>query len=183
MINTIVTHILDLLAADPVTFAGGTVYPQGWLGISRVSNNGNRPGYVNLFDGTYEPSGADHRPAIYIGSEQIETYDRLEHAAIANAYTEFRIAVVPFILCTAAGDKRTARQQRDQLRSNFRTVLNKHISETGYWYELLSEAGGGQLQGDLRVTASGGGAQRVAEATSVCPVQIRYNWQPGVSAA
>ncbi len=182
MINTIVTHVLDLLAKDPGTFAGGTVYPAGWLGVSRVSDNGNRPGFVNIFDGTYEPSGADHRPAVYIGSEQIETYDRLEMAAIANGYTELRVAVVPLVICAAAADKRSARQQRDQLRANIRTVLQKHISETGYWYECLAEAGGGQLQGDLRVTASGGGTQRVAEATSICPLQIRYYWQPGGAA-
>ncbi len=178
MIYAIETHMLDVLQADATLYAGGSAWPAGWFGSVRTSEAAApQAGWVNLFDGSYEPAGGDHRPAVYLGTEQIEAYDRLEQPTIAQgAWQELRIATIVLVVAAAAPSKQQARQQRDQLRANIRAILNRHIAEPGYWYDARMGEGGGQMQEQLRVTAVGSGAQRIAEASAILPVTVRYVW-------
>lgn len=180
MLDLISTHLLDMLQADARTYAAGTAWPAGFSGTTRP-DAGVTPvaGFVNLFDGSFEQAGYDHRPAVYLGMPGDECTDRLDELAVASGRLELRTLLISLVIAAQAADKRSARQQRDQLRANVRTVLASHLTESGFWYELLWGASGGQAEERLWDSAEGGGAQRSASAICTAPLQVRYVWQPG----
>jgi hypothetical protein len=178
MNELIISHLLDLLQADPRVFAGGTIYAPGWAGTTRPDRGlPAQSGRVNIYDGSYEPSGGGHRPAIYIGLRALEYEDTLEASALAGGLVEFRRLVVPLVIVAQAATEEQARAQRDQLCSNVRLVLASHVVESGYWYELrtgLSQAAIGEAHAWLN-------RQGMANAVTVTagvqlPCRFLYAW-------
>lgn len=180
----IISHLLDLLQADPRTYAGGTVYTPGWAGTTRPDRGlPAQNGWVNLYDGCYEPSGGGHRPAVYLGLRALEYEDTLETSALSGGLLEFRQLVVPLVIVAQAGTEAEARAQRDQLCSNVRLVLASHIVESGYWYEArtgLSETAVGEAHAWLNRQ---GAANAVAVTAGVLlPCRFLYIWSVGANA-
>ncbi|CEK16941.1 hypothetical protein [Chthonomonas calidirosea] len=178
MVGRLEGHLLDILQADPRTYASGSVYSMGWSGVTRPDRGlAAQGGWVNIYDGGYEPSGGGHRPAIYLGLRALEYEDTLEAPALAGGLVEFRKLVVPLVIVAQAATELEARAQRDQLCSNVRLVLASHIVESGYWYELrtgLSEATAGETHAWLN-------RQGVANAVTVTagillPCRFLYVW-------
>ena len=183
MINLLTTHLLSVLQADRQLSAGGGSYPAGWQGVKRPSD-GDTPsgGYVNLFDGSFEASGIGHAPGIYLGMSQMECMDRLEFSAIAGGIIEYRELTAPLVIVTMEKTKWGARAELDQLRSNVRQILFRHIVESGYWYELLTSSSGSGLGMEHEwVSSEGSGDQRISAAASVVPCLIRYVWNGAAS--
>lgn len=178
MIERISQHILDILEADARLIAGGNAYAAGWTGTSREENDETpAAGLVNLFDKSHDPDGDGHRPAIYVGTRGLEASDALDFPTCSQGgRTEFRVMLIPLILCVQATTKRGARQQRNQLRHNVKAILLDNILADGHWYELTmpGQAGSGPASERVWTTATGG--QQVAEGVATVPVQVRYSW-------
>jgi hypothetical protein len=182
MIETIETHVFDLLQADARLSAGGNAYQDGWPGVRRPdSGDAAAAGCVNLFDRPFEPDAGTHRPAVYLGTRAMEADDRLEFETIASSRIEFRILTLPLIVAVQAATMNQARKQRNQLCSNIKAIFFDHFSEAGYWYALMlpGQAGGGMAKEYVWVSGAGGGSQGVAEAMAAVPLVIRYSWKGG----
>lgn len=181
MLDLIETHIMDLLAASATLYAGGTAYAAGWSGVKRPDNGTDvaTAGYVNVYDGAFEPAGQDHRPAIYLGSEKMEASDSLDFAVCASGqYQEYRKAIVPLVVVAQAASKLAARRQRNQLRYNVELIMMSHIMESGYWWQLErpGQSGGGMALEHSWMNAQGSGAQMVVTAFVSVPYVLHYLW-------
>jgi hypothetical protein len=194
MLYTLRKHVLDILAADSRLLQGGTAYNPGggaidattfvsatpaWAGVKRPANGADQPasGYVNVFESSHEPSGGGHRPAIYVGSRQMGSRDRIVQATVSGgAYREIRVLILPLIVAAQAAAKQQAEAQREQLLWNMQMILMDHVIEAGYWHECIipGESGGGSATETTWTSATGAAPQGVAEAMGALPLEIRY---------
>lgn len=189
MLDHISTHLLDVLQADARLIQGGSAYdphrPEpAWRGVKRPANGDTPlPGWINLFDGPYEDSGTDHRPAIYLGMEALQATDREDFPAINSAggarRVEYRALLLPLIVAVAMPNvtKWQAAKARSQLRNNIERILLDHCVESGFWYELRrpGQSGGGMAIERAWTSASqqpGG----VSKAMCSLPLLIRYSF-------
>lgn len=186
MHELLLERLFDILAADPRLYAGGNSYPAGWAGVRRIDNgNSALSNYINLFDEPYDVDSNQARPAIYIGTRNMEVSDRLGFDSISAAGRfEYRQLTIPLILTVQAPTKNAARHARNQLLNNIRQILFDHTLESNYWYDLSlpGEAAGGFAQIKTWATASGASAQNIAEAMATLPVIMLYTYKPGSSA-
>src|SRR5579871_5476696 len=174
MLDRIQTHLWDLLQGDARLYAGGTAYAPGWTGVKRPDKPLNpnvpepaTPGWVNLFDESYDNDGSAHRPGVYYGTRAVQATDREEFQTLGgNPGTRYKLAVIPLILEVQDTTKYKARKQRDQLRNNILRILLSHQIESGYWYllEVLGAGGNGMPPDRVWVASSGNGDQSVAGA-------------------
>lgn len=180
MIERISQKIMDVLEADSRLLLGGNAYAAGWTATTREENGGVPvAGKINLFDKSYDADATTHRPAIYVGSRAVEAVDSLDYETCSSAgHIEYRVLILPLIVCCMAATKRIAAQQRNQLRRNIKIILLGSIVQGGYWYDLSvpGRLGGGALNEHVNTTASGGNNQQVSEAIAVIPVQVRYSF-------
>lgn len=181
MLDAIITHILDILQQDPNTFAGGGAFASGWAGVTRPDKGLlAQSGFVNLYDGCYEPAGSGHRPAIYLGTREMEYEEVLEEQVLAAGHAEIRRLTVPLLVVAQAPTETAARGQRNQLCANVRQVLAKHVVESGYWFELrtgLSDSGLGMAHGWLN--RQGTASTVEVTAGGLVPCTVRYAWTAG----
>lgn len=186
MIEKISTKILDILQADPRLHAGGNAYPAGWPGVRRAdADNDASEGYINLFDKAHDPDGKGHRPAIYVGTRAMEATDEIEFDTISSGgLTEYRVMLVPLILCVLADTKVDARRQRNQLRRNVKAILQEQIVQSGFWYKLRMPGGSGGVAAERVWTTASGGAPitQVAEAMATVTCRVSYSWNSGCDA-
>lgn len=182
MIERISQKIMDILEADSRLLLGGNAYATGWSAVTR-EDNGDTPaaGSVNLFDRAYDPDATTHRPAVYVGTKEMEADDRLDYETHhAGNRLQYRIVTIPLVLAVAAnGTKRAARAQRNQLRHNIMVILLDNYLANGYWY-LLDAAG--DLPSRVRTSGSGGNDQQVAEGIGIIACQCHYSWSATASA-
>lgn len=183
LIERISQHLLDLLQADNRLFEGGNAYPTGWAGVTReefaVPPVANK---VNLFDKPFAPDSGEHRPAVYVGSRAMEASDSLDFVTISSGNRlEYRVLIVPLIVCVQADTEFSARKQRNQLRRNVRAILFDHLRADGYWYQLTmpGRLGGGMTDERVWTTATAGGSVQVAEGMGTVPCEIQYSWNSG----
>lgn len=182
MIETISTKLLDILAADARLYAGGNAYPAGWPGVKR--NDAAVANYVNLFDKSYDLDGTGHRPAVYVGTRAVEATDSLDFPVIsAGGRIEYRVLLIPLVVCVQGATKSDIRKQRNQLRRNIKVILLEHIVASGYWYEMTMPGGNAGMSSErVWTTGSGGNAQQVAEGMAAIPCQVRYSWNSSCDA-
>jgi hypothetical protein len=181
MLDDITNHLLTLLVADARLFAGGTAFNAGWIGVKRpetVEDDEATKNYVNVFDSSYVPDAATHRPAIYVGTRGAQLADKLEYeqASAPADHTELRSLTVLLIICTQAATQVLAQKQRNQLRQNIKQILAGHRIETDHWYWLDFPGQSGSMRDTAWATSSGAGSQQVAEAMGALPILIHYNW-------
>ena len=190
MIQTITKHVLDILQGDARLYQPGLVFTAGWPGVKR-QKTGDTPtaGYVNIFDRTYEPSGVDHRPGIYVGTKARQAVDTL-HTITASGATgtrqQLRQLTLPLVLVVSAqGQGATALyaadDQRGQLLANVRQILFGHLVESTYWWqmEFPGAAGGPLAQIQTWESVEGQGAQSIASAFATFPLVINYTYNGG----
>ncbi len=170
-------HLLDLLQASSVLLQPGTIWSTGWPGVTRPDSGiPAAPGWINLYDCSYQPAGAEERPALYLGTHALESLEWLEAPLAVGGVTDLIAAVVQLVVACSAPVRADARRQRDQLAANLRSALNAHLVETGWWYELrMAPAAGGEMEARRWMTTAGSGSQMTAEAVAVLPVRIRYS--------
>jgi hypothetical protein len=187
MYDALVTHLLDVLAADSRLYAAGNAYaPNGlnanaWAGVKRPDNGTDSPaaGYINLFDSTAEPDAMDTRPAIYVGTRGVETVGRTEFFTMSAGpgRTNYEQLTIPLFIEAQAPTKHAARSQRNQLLGNVRRILLDHsAAESGFWWQLEMPgdvAGGARQIGQISGT---GGTTGSAQANVVLPVVIHYSF-------
>jgi len=189
MLDTISTHLLDILQADPRLIQNGNAYTApattAWKGTRRPDNGTDAAaaGYVNLFDSPFEKAPFTHRPAIYLGDEVMDAMDKLIRPAINSSNgrrIEYRCLLIPLVVVVAVqgGNKAAAAHQRNQLRSNIKLILLDHLSEPGYWYKqtVPGLSGGGIAIERVSATATGAGGQDIAEGMCRIPVEIEYSY-------
>ncbi|MDE2127925.1 MAG: hypothetical protein KGJ62_15195 [Armatimonadetes bacterium] len=177
MIETITTHLFDLLEADAQLIAGGSAWPAGFAGVRRIANgDAATAGCVNLFDHVEDADSNTARPAIYCGAKALELEDRLESWSQSSPVgrTEYRLLTIPLMLVCAASGYLDAKRQRNQLLANVRSIMMAHMVEPGYWFEQTAPgaAAGGDSREVLTSSAAGGGA---AESGAAYPLVIRYS--------
>lgn len=186
MQDQIITRLLDILAADPQLYAGGTAFADGWKGANRVNASADGqtalPGYVNLYDGPYRQQGSDTRPAIYLGDERFAVEDRQEHPpAIGGSTTgvvEYNVLTVNLRLVVQPGTQKGAWKQINQLRNNVKQILNAHRrDDLGHWWWLRIR---GQMDGGLAIERTWvRGVSKDAEGHCSLPVCISYQYVQG----
>ena len=181
MIETITTHVFDLLETDPRLIAGGSAWAEGFAGVRRIANgDAAAAGCVNLFDHVEDDDANTARPAIYCGAKSLELEDRLESWSLSGsaARTEYRLLTVPLMLvCTGSGYL-IAKRQRNQLLANVRSIMMDHLVEPGYWFEQMAPgaAAGGDAREALNSSAAGGSEARSGAAY---PLVVRYSLSAG----
>lgn len=169
MLETITSHILDILQNDSRLYAGGTEYASGWDGVRRVETSSAQKNYVNLYDHPLDRSGA--RPAIFVGMEGFESKDELDYETHDGYLTQARIAYIPLVLVCRSEGQHGARKQKEQLKKNVMQILLAHAVETGYWYELSVET----VQSKPFAVSDG---NTVADSLAVMFLAVRYNFSP-----
>lgn len=167
MQETILSHIMDLLQADPDIYAAGTSWATPFNGVTRESA-GDTPvlGAVNLYDSPYVPGSVGARPGVYCGTTGEEFRDQREEPSVGS--TQFRILRVPLVVAVLDPKGYVARKKRHQLRFNVCKVLYKHQIENGFWYYCWEES-------DTSFTRdTGGGDSGAAQSVETLYFNFQY---------
>lgn len=193
MLGTIEKAVMNLLwNAYGAVCAGGTEYPAGFPGLTRertqqaISNTGTvlpaigapTKGYVNIFDRPYTKDSDNSRPGIYIGLGATEASDEQEYRTVSSGKrVSLRVIRFPIVIVCDDNSLYVAREMRNQLRANIKQVFFKNpVGQYWYLLDIPGRTGGGDLQ--ERNWSSGGGqaGQGVAEAITVMPIAVSYQY-------
>lgn len=171
MLDRIVEHVFDLLENDSRMLTGG--FPA----ITRVSDDTDTPvaGNINLFEYAFEDDSKEARPAVYFGTRNAQGTDRDEFEAVAaGRLVNYRIAVVPLLVC-CVGARGAARTQRRQIVANIRAVLTdvENVVQDNFWYLLKEKVDTGGFRN------SGGGNRGNNESRILLNFEISYKYVAG----
>lgn len=179
MIEAIQTRILDILQADKRLYQGGAAYEPGWEGVTRPDADlPAQPGWVNLFDESYEPNSVMNRPAIYLGTRAMDADDRLDLVTCNGTRQEMRVCTIPLVIAvTMQGSQRAAaKRQRNQLRANVKQILFDHATDALWWYMDAPGQQGGSYALDKSSVSSTGGPNGAADAICIVAVRAHYRY-------
>lgn len=179
MLDTVITHVLDVLVADPRLIRGGPTWPLGFNGVTRIANGDEaQQDCVNIFDVPFLQDSDDARPGVYAGYTNEEATDELDFPSVTNNRIEYRTITLPLVVVARGATRLEASKKRKQLRANILYILLDHPIESGYWYFQNVPGSGGTKQRNWTY-ATGGGVTGLVESGCVIPVVLRYSFSQG----